>query len=525
MLDYSEFPLRRTVYYLLYAPAIACFIRFIIDLSEERVFPGLSEQLFMLGTAFGCCVGLLLVSSMFVDRTPRTDVMMMVNSIVPSVIWISWVQTGHPSEYTPVLEWLVTISVVCGLGGLLMSLVIQLNKTVIIRFRARIAGGLITLALTILTLYAILEAVGVLSAVAVLNIASVSAIICALLTVLFTPWRWQRHELAVKGNAFSYFLPTVFVMTSHILWYFSVKGQIIRDFLTFNHREFVSLGVESGLYLYEPLFLAAGAATAAILNDIRGRKTTFSITILLFGLLTIFGSVFYGVEVVDGNTVAVVNAAPLLILERLIEGMLLCQFIFLVWTELGTPKTRARRVALVWSFFIGYVALFLAVSLGVYGWSIPALVMSTGQQFAVVFSLIALYLSVNTPELLGHEVEIESLRIDFDEATVKKTVESLVRQEDFDSIRSQLEIVEGTQELSDSEMAEILGEEESKHLSLRMVPGIGPKMEVRLKEAGYTSVAQLAGETPTRLASKVKGMGRATAEKIIKAARERMRSS
>ncbi len=525
MLDYTEFPLKRTVYYILYAPSMAFLIRFIIGLSKEQAFPGLTEQLFMLGVSLGVCVGLLLLCSMFIDRTPRTDMVILIASVVPSVIWIVWAQIGYPSVNTPTLEWILSLSLVCGLGVLLMGIVIQLNKTIIIRFRARVVGCIVVLALSILATYDILEAIGVFAGMSVLNVASVVAIVCALFTTVFGPWKWGRHELTVKGNAFSYFIPTFFAMCAHILWYFSVRGQLMRDFLAFNHRPFISLGVESGLSLYEPLFLAAGVAVAAVLNDLRGRKTTFSVAILLIGLLTIFGSVFYGVEVINENTVAVVNAAPLLIIERLVEGILLCQFIFLVWTELGSPRTRARRIASVWSFFIGYIALFLAVLFGVYGFSIPTVVVTAGQQFAVVFSLVALYMSANTSELLGHEVEIEELRLDFDEAAVKKTVDSLVSQEDFESIRSQLEIVEGTQELSDSEMAEILGDEESKSMSLRTVTGIGPKMEVRLKAAGYTTVAQLAGETPTRLVSKVKGLTTATAEKIIRAARERMREA
>ena len=54
-------------------------------------------------------------------------------------------------------------------------------------------------------------------------------------------------------------------------------------------------------------------------------------------------------------------------------------------------------------------------------------------------------------------------------------------------------------------------------IELRAVPGVGPAMEARLKEAGITSVQQLAGMSLEQLTA-VKGIGTKTAERLIEAA-------
>jgi DNA polymerase/3'-5' exonuclease PolX len=171
----------------------------------------------------------------------------------------------------------------------------------------------------------------------------------------------------------------------------------------------------------------------------------------------------------------------------------------------------------VWIFFAGYVALFWAVSLQVsfvVNWHPPAELRVLGTQIAILLAMLALYRSAPIPEILGKEVEMEELSLDFDERLVKQTVEQYVESGEFESIRTQLDIA-GMQELSDKDMHDIIGPDLEKVLPLRKIPGIGARMEERLREAGYESAAQLAGETPQRLSSKVKGLSESQAAKIL----------
>jgi DNA polymerase/3'-5' exonuclease PolX len=81
-------------------------------------------------------------------------------------------------------------------------------------------------------------------------------------------------------------------------------------------------------------------------------------------------------------------------------------------------------------------------------------------------------------------------------------------------------VIDATEEMSDKEFNEFLGEDLKKMLPLKRVKGVGPSLEQKLRKAGYDSAAQLAGETPKRLASKIKGMSEKQAERILLNARE-----
>ena len=164
------------------------------------------------------------------------------------------------------------------------------------------------------------------------------------------------------------------------------------------------------------------------------------------------------------------------------------------------------------------MALFWALNLGV--WNIPSWVQIVGGQFSILLALVSLYFSGHLPQILGREVEMEELELDFDDKEVKKTVEAFLGDEDFESIQSQLTILDAGEELSDSDMTEILGSDVPSALPLRRVPGIGEALESKLRKAGYTSAAQLAGETALRIARKVKGLSQARAEKLVSEARK-----
>ncbi|MFW9863217.1 MAG: 50S ribosomal protein L32e [Candidatus Thorarchaeota archaeon] len=60
----------------------------------------------------------------------------------------------------------------------------------------------------------------------------------------------------------------------------------------------------------------------------------------------------------------------------------------------------------------------------------------------------------------------------------------------------------------------------SKKPILTDVPGLGPKMEEKLKEAGIKTVAKLSKSVPEKLAAKVDGLSEAGAVKLIKAAQK-----
>jgi len=60
----------------------------------------------------------------------------------------------------------------------------------------------------------------------------------------------------------------------------------------------------------------------------------------------------------------------------------------------------------------------------------------------------------------------------------------------------------------------------SKKPTLTDVPGLGPKMEKKLREAGVKTVAKLSKSAPEKLAGKVDGLSEAGAAKLIDAAQK-----
>ncbi len=60
----------------------------------------------------------------------------------------------------------------------------------------------------------------------------------------------------------------------------------------------------------------------------------------------------------------------------------------------------------------------------------------------------------------------------------------------------------------------------SKKPQLEDLPGVGPKLEEKLREAGIKTVQKLSKTTPDKLASKVDGLSESRAESLIKAAQK-----
>ncbi|TFG09410.1 helix-hairpin-helix domain-containing protein [Candidatus Thorarchaeota archaeon] len=524
MLEYRHFPWRTSLYYLLYAPAFAYFLTVVVGLIDASLFPfEPGEHLYLLGVSSGIGAMGLLLTGLIVDRTRRTDVLMALSSLIPVGLGMTISVMGSPNLHTPVIEYALAAFVFFGFGTLLVSWTNQLTETVVVRFRARVVGAF--LVITLLTIF-FYDSLGLspfsVEPTGILLEESIAAA-CVFIALAFRPWRWEHHPLAVRGKTSGYFYPMVLILGAHILWYFSTLGNIAANFDLAGESWSGSIAVESDWELYQPLMLVSGILVGTGLADTKGRKTAFSFAVLLVGLLSIFGSATYGLVQVGSSTEVVLHSGTLLVGERFVEGYLLGLCALLIWGEIGMPQDRAFRISLVWLFFLGYMALFWAVDLHAFGWGTPVWVIELGREFAIVLSLVGLYWSANLPEILGREIEMEELELDFDDEMVEETVEAFVEADDFESIRSQLEIIDTAPEISDNEMSEILGEEFNDVLPMRRIPGIGPAMEKRLRKAGYASAAQLAGEIPSRLASKVKGMSEKGADKIVRAARSRVK--
>ncbi len=526
MLEYRRFPWRTTFYYLLYAPVLSYFLSVIGRLMDATLFYFDSGQhLYLLGISSACGALGLLASAMVVDRTRKTDLLMIVASLFPLGLGMAISILGSPSTHSPSIEYALAGSVFFGLCLLLVSWTNQLNETVVVRFRGRIAAFFLFLSLLILFIYNLLGLTEVIIEVFGTPLIETVATVSVFIAAAFRPWTWAHHPLAVRGKTSGYFFPMVLILGAHILWYFSTKSNVAALFEFTGESWSGSIAIDSDWSLYQPLMLGVGIIVAGLLADTKGRKSAFSFAVLLMGMLAIFGSATYGLVSVGGTTEVLLRSGTLLVGERFVEGYFLGLCSLLIWGEIGMPKNRALRLSLVWLFFIGYMALFWAVDLQAFGWGIPAWVTELGREFAIVLSLLGLYWTANLPEILGREIEMEKLELDFDEDLVEETVEAFVEADDFESIRSQLEIIDTTPDISDTEMSEILGEDFNDILPMRRIPGIGPALEEKLRKAGYVSAAQIAGEIPSRLASKVQGMSEKGADKIIRAARSRVKET
>ncbi len=421
-----------------------------------------------------------------------------------------------PPSFSPLIETITVILFFSGFTIFMISWVVRLNRTVVVRFRGRLSAFFLVSSLLLTLGYDILIQFGFGLALGDFSIPFVLALVCIFASIALRPWRQKEVPLAVRGRPASYFVPMIALLAAHMLWYFS-NLKDIEIGLSWDPT-YVSLAQYSGIGSYELLFLAMGAALGGVIADFRGRKTTFSFAILLMGLLAIFSTAFYGYSNPGVLDTFWIVAAPLLAVERIVEGFIFGSCFLLIWTEIGSPRTKGLRLASVWIFYLGYMALFWALSLGV--WSAPPEILNVAGQFSILLSLVSLYFSGHLPQILGREVEMEELALDFDDKVVAETVEAFLGDEDFESIQTQLTIMGAADELSDSEMSEILGGDLQSALPLRRVPGIGEALESKLRKAGYSSAAQLAGETAPRLAQKIEGLSQSRAEKIVAEARK-----
>ena len=511
LLEYREFPYKTAVMYILFAPSFAYFIYVVskmvaVDLFQNPVY----HDWYLLGLgALGGTMTLLGIG-LAIDRIRHESQLLIIGGLIHPIFALIIQLIGQPNDYSPLFEILFSLLAFSGFIIQMVSWTVLLNQTVVVKFRGRISVAFIASAIIVVFIYSSLESIGFSLYPLDIPIPELAAIIPILLSSVFKHWSWKRYPLAARGNPITYFMPMALLLTSHVLWYFATEVSIMQNPPTGFESLRQYLGEYSGLGFYEPIILMIGIIIAGLVADFRGRRLAFSTAILLMALLSIFGSVFYGINRVD--------ALYLFLFERIIEGYLLGLCMLLIWTELGSPKTRGWRLSAVWLFYLGYMALFWGADLL---WNLPIIIGTIGNQFSILISLIALYLTGRLITILDREMEMEDLELDFDESQVKETVDAFLEAEDFESIRSQIDIIEATgEELSDEEMRDILGEDIPRALSLKEVKGIGTVLEKKLTDAGYESAAQLAGEVPKRLASKIEGLSEAKAKKIISSARE-----
>ena len=478
----------------------------------------LLEHQGLLGFGALAAVFTLPIMGAIADRVKRLDPLLYLFSIAPAIIGIFRILPFF-SPYTTDLNLALVISSFVGIAALLVLWTLRIGQSIVVKFRGRTTATFLLIAIALQLVYPMIDVSTIFSDTHGAILPSLVSLIAIIISIGLKPWKQPRVSLTVSGNSVRYFIPMVFILASHLLWYSVTKLRIQEHFAS--DPSFVSLTQFLGFGTQEIVVVCVGVIAAGIMADSRGRKTTFSFVLLLMGLLTIFGSAFYeGYFLDESLTVLLIG---LLVSERFVEGFLLGIGLLLIWPELGTVRTKGLRLSLIWFFFLGYMTLFWALELNVtvlgFTFAVPSLLIAIGGQFAILSSLIALYLIGPLPQILGREIEVEELALDFDEKQVKRTVAAFVGSDDFDSIKSQIDIMDAGSEISDSEMSEILGEGFKDMLPLRSVPGIGAALEKKLTDAGYESAAQLAGETPQRLSQKIEGLTVTRAEKLLKDAR------
>jgi len=519
MLEYREFPYRTAITFLLFSAPLSLFIYVILGLLSGTLFNmTLLEHHGLLGYGALAAVFTLPLTGIIADRINRLEPLIYVVSIVPAIIGFSRILPLFGTSIDA-LDIALVISSFVGIASLLVLWTLRVGQSIVVRYRGRTTALFLSLSILLLMIYSTIDVSTIFSDPYGAILPSIVSIFAIVISVGMKPWRQPRVSLTVSGNSIRYFIPTVFIMASHLLWYMVTKLSIQEYFVS--DPSFVSLSQFTGIGLFEPTIICAGIIIAGLIADTRGRKPAFSFVLLLMGLLTIFGSAFYNGYFLDPTlTILLVG---LISFERFIEGFLLGICLLLIWSELGLVRTKGLRLSLIWFFFLGYLTLFWALDLNVtvFGllFDVPEVVVAVGGQFAIISALIALYLIGPLPQILGREIEVEKLDLDFDEKQVKKTVDAFVGDDDFDSIRSQIDIMDASAEISDNEMSEFLGEEFKTLMPLRSVPGIGIALEKKLKDAGFESAAQLAGESAHRLVQKVEGLSIDRAEKILIAAR------
>ncbi|TFG97680.1 hypothetical protein E4H12_08020, partial [Candidatus Thorarchaeota archaeon] len=437
MLEYREFPYKTATIFLLFAAPLALFIFVVLGLLSGTLFDmTLLEHHGLLGYGALSAVFALPLIGIIADRIKRLDSLMYIVTLVPSIIGLLRLFPMFSASMAD-LNLALVISSFAGMASFLVIWTLRLGQSIVVRYRGRISAIFLSVSILLMIIYQNVDVSTIFTDPFGAVFPSLVSIIAIAISAGMKPWKLPKAALTVSGNSIRYFIPTVFILASHLLWYMVTKVTVA-DFFATHDLTFVSLSQFTELGFFEPVVLIVGIMAAGLMADSRGRKPAFSFVLLMMGLLTIFGSAFYNAYFLDP---IIILLQGLLISERFIEGFLLGIGLLLIWPELGTVRTKGLRLSLIWFFFLGYMTLFWALDINAivlgFHFEVPVIVVAIGGQFAILSSLIALYLIGPLPGILGREIEAEDLDIDFDEKQVKRTVDAFVGSDDFASIRSQ----------------------------------------------------------------------------------------
>jgi hypothetical protein len=415
MLEYREFPVRTALAYILFAPSVAFAMLVIVKVIEGSLLPlTLLEHHGLLGLGALGATFSLLVAGFIVDRLQRKDTLMYLSALTPNFVGLLGLMIGFPNEHSSQIGAALVISSFACLAFLMVSWTVQLNRTVVMKFRGKVNAAFLAFALAAFLVYYRLSATGVVIMASDLLLPAVISFVAVITARTLQLWKLDQVSLAVQGSVMKYFRPMALVLAAHMLWFFVAK-------LRFQAEGWGTLSQTVGFGIFEVGILIVGVVGAGLLADFQGRKSAFSTLVLLMVLLTIYGSAMY--ELFFAIPFSAWGAG-LLVFERFIEGYMLGLCLLFIWSELGPAKTKGLRLSLVWLFFLGYMSLFWAVNLEVtvFGFTFlaPEELTLFGGNVAVFLSLIALYMIGSLPQILGREIEMEELALDFDDRKINE---------------------------------------------------------------------------------------------------------
>ena len=319
MLEYREFPYRTVITFLLFSIPLSMFIYVILGLLSGTLFDmTLLEHQGLLGYGALAAVITLPTIGAIADRVKKLDPLIYLFSTAPAIIGIlRLVPLFDP--YLADLNLALVIASFVGIAALLVLWILRLGQSVVVKFRGRTTAAFLTIAIVLQLIYSMIDVSTIFGDSYGAILPSIVSFIVIIISAGLKPWKQPRVSLTVSGNSMRYFVPTVFIMASHLLWY-SVTKLSIQEFFA-SDTSFISISQFLGLEVFEIILLCVGVLVAGVMADTRGRKTAFSFILLLMGLLTIFGSAFYNGYFLDPSLTFLLFG--LLVSERFVEGFLL----------------------------------------------------------------------------------------------------------------------------------------------------------------------------------------------------------
>ncbi len=302
------------------------------------------------------------------------------------------------------------------------------------------------------------------------------------LSLLLKPWNFERHNYTVHGSPRRYAISWFFIGLSLITWY--IHAHNLKIIVELSHHDFVPLG---DLPVIASVIIAFSAFISGFLSDRLGRRQTATIGVLLLAGLSIYTPSFSG----DPGLVS-----GLSLIQDFIFGYILGIGMFLIWGEIGSYLTKAKRIFYAWTYMIVLIGIAMFVHTNEFVF--PLTLANFSLSLSITFGLIAFYPLAQAPEVLENEVEIEELKIKIDHGAVQAAVDDIIQEKALD------EIVIGNHVELDKELDEYLSEAPSK-------PSKRSKSSRKVKTKKKTVKPTSIGDLPV---TKIKGIGKVTAERM-----------